>query len=277
MTQPAAGLAEADIGPSPASSAKPRRRRLFFVGAAIFFLLIVFLGFAPTFYLEPIFHATPAPDRNGNIPAVPLYLYVHGAVMTVWYALFLVQSTLIARRHVEFHRRLGVAGAVLTVAVVSMGAFTTLGLPHHIRSAYGLDAGEMAQYVAQHGTSFVVVLDLLTLGLVSLFVTVAILQRRRPEIHGRLMFLSFLATIGPALSTGRTFGAAVASVLHVGFFLGFVVTALVLAGLAMHDLRTRRRVHPVTVVGALCLVVLPLLISPLIDTAAVRAWLVSLS
>ena len=52
-----------------------RRRRHFFLVSAVLMLLIVFLGFAPTFYLRGTI-----PERVAR--PLPGYLYIHGAAMT---------------------------------------------------------------------------------------------------------------------------------------------------------------------------------------------------
>ena len=93
-----------------ATSLHRARSRWFFVGAAVFVLSIVFLGFAPTFYLRPLF-APHFPLRP-----VPLYRYVHGTVMTLWYVLFLIQASLVARGRTHLHRRIGVVAALTAVA-----------------------------------------------------------------------------------------------------------------------------------------------------------------
>jgi hypothetical protein len=86
------------------------RSRWFFIGAAGFLLLIVFLGFAPTFYLRPLF----APYVR--LRPVPWYRYVHGALMTLWYVLFLIQASLVAGGRVRLHRRVGVAAGLTAAA-----------------------------------------------------------------------------------------------------------------------------------------------------------------
>lgn len=59
-------------------------------------------GFAPTFFLRPVFTDRPK----------PACLYVHGAVLTLWFALAFVRGVLVARRRV----------AGVSVVVMSPGA-----------------------------------------------------------------------------------------------------------------------------------------------------------
>jgi hypothetical protein len=47
----------------------------FFLVASIVMLAIVVVGFAPTLLVRPLF----------DVPAIPAYLYVHGAVLCTWF------------------------------------------------------------------------------------------------------------------------------------------------------------------------------------------------
>src|SRR5262245_3330595 len=85
-----------------------RRDRLFYGGLAIALAVTVLCGFGPTHYLRLRPHA-PKTTISGR-PFTPL-VGVHAALFTGWVTLFIVQTTLVARRRVKAHQRLGVAGA----------------------------------------------------------------------------------------------------------------------------------------------------------------------
>jgi hypothetical protein len=59
-------------------------RRLY-LGASLIFFALVFWTFARTFYLRPFFGASP----------LSALLHIHGAVMTGWVVLLVVQTSLI--------------------------------------------------------------------------------------------------------------------------------------------------------------------------------------
>jgi hypothetical protein len=64
--------------------------------------LTVFTGFARTYYLRSVFDG----------PAVPTPLvHLHGAVFTAWILVFVAQTSLVAARRTDLHRRLGVVAA----------------------------------------------------------------------------------------------------------------------------------------------------------------------
>ena len=88
----------------------------FYIRVAITMIVIVFAGFAYTYYLKELFGA----------PALPGLLHLHGLVMTLWFALFLLQVSLIAAGRVDLHRRVGVFGALLAALVVVVGVITAI-------------------------------------------------------------------------------------------------------------------------------------------------------
>jgi hypothetical protein len=78
------------------STLEGMRRRRFFVIMASAVILIVFAGFAPTFYLRGSF----TQDRPMSV-----LLHVHGIVFSAWVIIFLVQALLIARGSRRLHQR----------------------------------------------------------------------------------------------------------------------------------------------------------------------------
>ena len=95
-------------GTMPAQRARDHR---FFTGMAIAAAVTAFAGFARTYYLR---------SALGS-PELTTLLHVHGALSTSWILLFLTQTSLISARRTDLHRRLGIAGGVLVVAVMVAG------------------------------------------------------------------------------------------------------------------------------------------------------------
>lgn len=86
-----------------AAANRPKPRGSFYTWVAVCIFLIIFAGFARTYYLKTLF----------GTPALPLLLHLHGLIFTLWFALFFIQVRLVARHRVDLHRRLGIFGAVL--------------------------------------------------------------------------------------------------------------------------------------------------------------------
>ena len=80
--------------------------RMFYSGTAIAMALIVFVGFAPTFYLRSYFGAPVS--VTGLVTMTPI-VQLHGLLFTMWVLLFVAQTSLIASRNVALHRRIGCA------------------------------------------------------------------------------------------------------------------------------------------------------------------------
>ena len=185
-------------------------------------IVLVFLGFAPTYYLRPV-----------SAGPIPPYLHVHGAAMTAWFLLLLVQTALIATRRRGLHQRLGIAGACVAAVIVVLNPLVV------VWSVPNLMAGNGSTTL----TALIVVADLLLVGIFAALAGLAIRWRRYPETHSRLLVLASLAVSGPAL--GRL------SLNFAGTPLPGVIPLMTLPLLVMaHDGVVMKRVHPVSGWGA---------------------------
>src|SRR5450631_345149 len=89
----------------------PGTDRRFFTGLAVAVALSVFAGFAPTYYLKGLY----------GTRALSPFLHFHGMLFTSWILLFVTQTTLVAAKRTDLHRRLGIVGALLAVAMLVVG------------------------------------------------------------------------------------------------------------------------------------------------------------
>jgi hypothetical protein len=173
------------LQPNLAVEAAPRRlppsaERLFYLGLAAALAGAVFLGFARTFFLRQWF---PEWARAHGAPEA--IFYVHGVVFAGWFLLLLVQPSLVTAGRFDLHRRLGLLGAGLAVAMVILGTVGAL-------IAAGRPTGFVDVPVPP--LQFLVV-PLAIIALFGVFVTLAILNRRRPQSHKRYMMLASIALI----------------------------------------------------------------------------------
>ena len=218
-------LGQAAIGVSPAT-VRARRHPAFFPAMSSLLIVFVFLGFAPTYYLRPV--------AAGPIPG---YLHVHGAAMTAWFLLLLVQTALIATRRRAVHRRLGVSGAVVAAVIVMLNPLVVAWSVPHL----------MADNNSTQLTALIVVGDLLVVGIFLVLVGLAIRWRRYPETHSRMLLLASLAVSGPAL--GRL------SLNLAGTPLPGIIGLMVLPLMVVvHDRVMMKRVHPVSAWGTAAIV-----------------------
>jgi hypothetical protein len=197
----------------------------FYAGASLAIVVAVLVGFAPTYYLRSYFHAAP----------LPLLLRVHGFVFTGWILLFVTQTSLIAGRRIDLHRRLGSVGAVLA------GLLVVLGLTAAIVSArrnFAADNSGALTFLPIPSGDMLVFCVLAATG---------IYYRRRSDVHKRLMFLATISILDAAFARWplaivadgtRSFAAADL----------FIVAALI------HDVVSHRRLHPANIWGGLLIV-----------------------
>src|SRR5437764_5002674 len=87
--------------------------RKFYSRMALFLVLLVLLGFGPSFYLRGIVPSYPRPN-----PTLPLAVILHGSVFTIWMALIIAQTQLISARKHEVHMRLGKLGMLFAILMI---------------------------------------------------------------------------------------------------------------------------------------------------------------
>lgn len=226
-------------------------RPRFFLAMSAAILLIVLIGFARTLYLRPFF----------DVPAIPAYVYLHGLVLTAWFVWLVMQASLIGGGRVRLHRTLGVAGAVLGVAVVAVSAVVTVELVARLgRLGINLDmegnSTELARAVLGQGvaagatvldfTAQIVWANAAAIVTFSVLLAGAIGYRRRGDVHKRLMLLASISLLGPAIARiarwpglGGDFGPLVP-----------MVWLVLLGALLAHDYTSTRRLHGATLAGA---------------------------
>jgi hypothetical protein len=181
------------------------------MGMAAAMALVVFVGFAPTYYLRPRFVPEP----------LPLYLHVHGLVFSAWIVLLAAQSMLIATRRTAMHRRLGWMGAVLGALVVVAG--TTAAV---LSGRSNIEAG-----FDDSARTFLAV-PLFSMAVFLTLVSAAIVFRGRPQAHKRLMLLATINLLDAPIARwpGAPETAAV-----------YVIADLFIAAIVLYDLASRRR------------------------------------
>src|SRR5262245_28167668 len=97
-----------------ASSAKLDRRweHFFFNGMALAMTIVVFVGFARSFFLSFLWT-----EHDPQASSEPVY-YIHGALAALWMLVFFIQPLLIASHRRKWHRQLGWLGAMAAGLVV---------------------------------------------------------------------------------------------------------------------------------------------------------------
>lgn len=177
-------------------------------------------GFGPTYYFRAFF----------DTPPLASLVQVHAAAMTCWLALFVTQSWLISGDRIALHRRLGVAGGVLALAIVILGYQTAIAAARH-------------GFVVKGGFPFGP-LGFLAISLADLVVFAALVAAAlyfrwsKSDSHKRLMLLATASLIAPGISRLPSVGLLPAAGLAT---LAATVLPVICAWI---DRRAHGRLHP---------------------------------
>lgn len=153
--------------------------RYFYFSMSLLLAAIVVYVFSQTVN-EDLLHASPVP---------PGILWVHSIVYPGWVLFFIAQSGLVRTRNMRVHRALGWFGVALAVTMVVVGYVTVIDMDRFIR-----DREHYAPIVP-----FTIV-QLADLPFFAATFAAAILYRRQPEFHRRLMLVTYCSLVGAAFS-----------------------------------------------------------------------------
>ena len=154
----------------------------------------------------------------------PSILYIHVLAYTTWLLVLVTQTALIWTRNRVLHRKLGWFGAAFALALVAIGLATTVSMGRAHVQRMGPQAGFFIYRPLWDIVCFAAAFGL------------AILRRKRPDMHGRLMVLAACALTPPAISR-------IPGVHGLGMVL--LGTDLLVVAAILRDLATLGRVHEV--------------------------------
>ena len=205
----------------------PRERqsaeRKFYTRMALVLVVVVFLGFAPSFYLRGVMPPYPRPN-----PTLPPFVIFHGALFTAWIAVFVAQTQLVAAGRRDLHMALGKSSMLLAIAMVP--------------TMYLVGVWQVAR---ANTPPFTTPLDWTALPLAAIPAFVILVfeawrRRREPQWHKRLMLgASMVVALGPAV--GRL---PLAPPTTAGFVAQMSATLLFFVPLFIWDKRSLGRIHP---------------------------------
>lgn len=195
--------------------------RHFFEAAAYVIAAVVFVGFAPTFYLSGALH---------GLMLTPL-AQIHGVVFTLWIVLLMVQTRLAAGGRIVRHRQLGGLGAVLAAVMTGVGVATALAAAARGHAPGGGDPRAF------------LIIPLVGIAVFAATVACAVAMRRRPDAHKRLMVLANISLLDPAIARLPF------AIMAVHPLVSFGLACLLGVAVVVYDLVTLGRVHRATLVA----------------------------
>ena len=204
-------VAQPDLQARPLPSRPvPQRSRFYFV-IALIAAATVFVGFARTFFFNAFF-------AHGYLGTLRI---VHGTAFSLWLVLLLAQTTLVARKRTDLHRRLGVFGFVLASLMIILGLMVAFNAAKYGFHAPGLPPPLI--FVAVPFFDIVVFAAL---------IAAAFYYRRKPEIHKRLIIVATISILPPALARLCLLSPVLMKTLP---FSAFIVADLILIGCILYD------------------------------------------
>ncbi len=217
------------------SSDVSRPKNMLFVVAALTLTLTVFSGFTPTYF--------------SSSESFPPLLHLHAALFFGWVLLFLLQVILVAGNHLAAHRQVGVVGAFWALATVLSGFYLA-----------AITIGRDLDLIDGTFGAVPTVIPLSQICMFSCFVTLAIANTKKPDVHKRFMMLAALVAITPALAR---FGLAAFGGPSPGAVVSiFLVSNGLLVAVGWYDTVHNRRLHTVFLYGGLAILLVRVLRVP---------------
>jgi hypothetical protein len=251
--------------------ASPRRQREPFLARRptdhnffLIYVLLIWLAVLAGFGPDIVKHL------RSNAAPYPVAVHVHAVVTLTWLALLTSQVLLIRHQKVLMHRKRGIAGAFLAIAVVLVGIWAALAF----EGALMATAERRPHFLAIEWSNIIEFASL---------TTAAVILRHQPSAHKRLILLATLSLTPAAFNraVGKPFlHPLLGSGVWQTWVQIFVLTDLMVLGIGVYDWRSRGRLHPAWVLGALWMLAGQLTASWLfynptwkaIATSILRAW-----
>ena len=213
---------------APAPDRKVAERK-FYSRMAILLVAVVFVGFAPSFYLRGIVPEYPRPN-----PTLPPAVLFHGLVFTLWMALLVIQTQLVSTRRTETHMKLGMAAMFFAIALLPL---------MYLTGVWGVERNSHPPFT--DGLNWTAI-PLAVIPAFGFLIYEAWRRRRQSQWHKRLMLgATIIFAAGPGF--GRIPLAPPSFWAFTIQLLGGIT--LLFAPLFLWDRRTEGRVHPATWTG----------------------------
>jgi hypothetical protein len=214
--------------------------RYFYLFMSLLVAAIVVWGFSQSIN-DNLFH--PAIPR-------PFLLWIHGAAFTAWPAFYIFQSALVRTHNVKLHRLLGWFGVALAATMVPLGFTIAVIMGRFDKHTLHIPDADTFLSVPFG--------DMLVFGTL---VTLAILWRRKPELHRRLLLLATCALLD------APFGRFTFLFNHSLYYV--CLDAVILLG-PIRDLLVNGRIHKVYLIALPAMIVLQAFLTYLYRAAP--AW-----
>lgn len=165
-----------------------RKTHPLYTNAGYWFLLLIPLvavGFYPT-YFAVFFQPTAS------------IIHIHFALMAIWVLILIAQPFLFKYKKLALHRLIGRFTYVLVPLLLASSFLMIRFTYYRFLEMPGNMAAGNPQAALQTAATFVAI-TFLYLGLLALFYTLAVVNRRKPAVHARYMVATALTLLGPTV------------------------------------------------------------------------------
>ena len=235
--------------PAKIAAQVPGRRydHRFFALTTALMLLTVAIGFGPTYYFAGAWRA-PLPSR---------IIHVHGALFSSWILMLVVQTSLVSAKRVDIHRRLGIAGFIIALAMIIVGPIAATD--SLVRG--GRIAGRDVQ-----AFYLIPLTDILIFGSM---IIAAWRARRDSAAHKRYIYIATTSLLIAAIARWH-----VPFIFRNPFHAG-LASDVFLVALVAYDLWSTRRIHRATLWGSIYMLIIQQVRYPIAGTAtwhSIASW-----
>ena len=200
--------------------------RKFYSRMALFMVLVVLIGFAPSFYLRGYVHY-PRPN-----PTLPPAILLHGMLFSLWMLVLVAQTQLVAAGRRDLHMKLGIFGLALAVAIIPL---------MYLVAVWQVARANQPPFTDPLNWTIV---PLSSIPPYAFLLWTGYRNRRTSQVHKRAMLSAALLLMHPAI--GRIpLGPPSLAI----FALGGVLSVAMFIPLMLWDRKSLGRVHHVTWLG----------------------------
>ena len=213
----------------------------YFFAVNILLLLIVLIGFSPTFYLRPLSDQEP----------LPFYLIVHGISCTAWFVVIVIQSYLVKKGKTIQHKVYGKYFSLIALVLVISGYAVLI----YSTGKYHMEFPILTSGIEIEGerkfTALIIVGDFIQLIVYLVFVYLGYRYRSNGKLHKRAMLIASILICQQALvrlgkfeviMIGENPGAS-------GGIYAVIVPFLILLSLLVYDTIKFRKPQRISIIG----------------------------
>ena len=202
--------------------------RRFYSWMAAMMIVVVLIGFGPSFYLRGVVPSYPRPN-----PSLSPMVLLHGLAFTLWLLVFWAQTALLAADRRDLHMRLGLFGMALAVLLIPI---------MYLVAVWQVARANQPPFTTALAWTAV---PLAAIPSYALLIWLGWSRRRQAQVHKRLMLGAALILVGgPAI--GRF---PIAPPTMAGHIVQQTIGCLLFLPLLWWDRKTLGRFHWASVLG----------------------------